>query len=206
MNIENKLSQLENELSTLVRDFRRIGEILKTIRDERLYRDGYSSFEDYCSKRWHFTRQRADQFISAYRLDDELGGCLENESQARTLLGLPDSESRQKVSAEAKALVCRTGKPYGAVLKACAANHALCISNKAPAKQKDEKVLKKLQALFVELNADAAWAFHVWTLDYLKETGVYAPSATAVVIDVGIANEIDADNAAGVIFGEATHE
>ncbi len=39
------------------------GKALKIIRDERLYRGAYTTFDNYLSARWKFTRQRAGQLI-----------------------------------------------------------------------------------------------------------------------------------------------
>lgn len=40
-----------------------IGKGLRKIRDQRLYREEFDTFERYCKVRWGFTRSRADQYI-----------------------------------------------------------------------------------------------------------------------------------------------
>lgn len=41
---------------------------LAVIRDERLYKSQFHSFEEYCQKRWDITRRRADQKIAFHKL------------------------------------------------------------------------------------------------------------------------------------------
>lgn len=41
------------------------GQALVRIRDAKLYKGRYQTFERYCQKRWGFTRQRADQLMAA---------------------------------------------------------------------------------------------------------------------------------------------
>ena len=37
---------------------------LEIIRDKRLYRKDYGTFEEYCQKKWDFSRRHADKMIS----------------------------------------------------------------------------------------------------------------------------------------------
>jgi hypothetical protein len=158
--ITETLHELEQELEGLVRDFRRIGEILKTIRNERLYRDAYSSFDDYCKKRWNFTRQRAHQFIEAYDVDREVGGVLENEFQARSLLRLKDPDIRQQVVRRAREQTEEDGRNVFAKALNCAANAVLEKIESKAARQKF--LVRKIQELFLELDDDSRAAFLFW--------------------------------------------
>ena len=45
---------------------------LLAIRDERLYRSEFATFEDYCQKRWGFTRRYADQVIGSAEATKQL--------------------------------------------------------------------------------------------------------------------------------------
>lgn len=47
------------------RAFVETADALTVIRDQRLYRETHSTFDAYCQDRWSFTRQRAQQVISA---------------------------------------------------------------------------------------------------------------------------------------------
>ena len=77
--------------------FFEVGAALIAIRDERLYRAEYPSFEGYVAVRWGFTRQRAYQLISAAVVADNLSAVKPkgfNERQARALAPLSPDEQR----------------------------------------------------------------------------------------------------------------
>lgn len=73
----------------------KVGEALRTIRDDRLYLLDYASFEEYCLKKWNYTDSRARQFIAAAKVHIEIEGVtgvtLSNEQQARAANSLPAS-------------------------------------------------------------------------------------------------------------------
>ena len=62
------------------------------IRESRLYRNGYETFEDYCRDRWDMTHQHADRLIASSNVIENLTpiGVIQpvNESQARPLTRL----------------------------------------------------------------------------------------------------------------------
>ncbi|HEV7925249.1 MAG TPA: hypothetical protein VGR14_07840 [Verrucomicrobiae bacterium] len=71
--------------------FVEVGRALSTIRDKRLYRDRYGTFEGYCRKKWEFSRTHAYRMIEAAAVDavlSPIGVKLHSESQARPLAGL----------------------------------------------------------------------------------------------------------------------
>lgn len=45
--------------------FIEVGEALMTIRDKRLYRAEFSTFEEYCRRRWGFSKSSANRYIAA---------------------------------------------------------------------------------------------------------------------------------------------
>lgn len=60
------LVSYETIIGRRLRDFVSVSHALRTIRDERLYREaGYRSFEAYCQERWGIERWRARQMIEA---------------------------------------------------------------------------------------------------------------------------------------------
>ena len=86
------LNQLEKEIDRDLRAFVRVGQALKRICDERLYRATHATFEAYVSERWPFERQyayrtiRAAEVVSALSPIGDKGMPLpETESQAREL-------------------------------------------------------------------------------------------------------------------------
>ena len=50
----------------LERSFLEVGMTLKEIRDKRLYRQQYDTFEEYCARRWELSRPRSYQLCEAW--------------------------------------------------------------------------------------------------------------------------------------------
>ncbi|HUY25672.1 MAG TPA: hypothetical protein VMV09_10285, partial [Candidatus Saccharimonadales bacterium] len=67
-----RLGACEKVIERGLASFVEVGEALLTIRDNRLYRSSFSTFEDYCKDRWGITRQRAHQLIDAYEVVEAL--------------------------------------------------------------------------------------------------------------------------------------
>lgn len=66
---KQRLRACERVLTEHMEEFVRVGLALKEIRDERLYKeDGFSRFEDYCRKKWAWSRDYADRVISSAEL------------------------------------------------------------------------------------------------------------------------------------------
>jgi len=74
------------------------GKALHVIRDGRLYRAEFATFDDYCDRRWQMTRRQADRLIRAWPLAEILspiGGRALNELQVRELLPLASDAGDQ---------------------------------------------------------------------------------------------------------------
>jgi hypothetical protein len=76
-----------------------VGLALAEIRDGRLYRNDFSSFEDYCATRWEFKRGKANYLIAAARICRQISETPglpqpDRESQLRPLfaVSLEDAE------------------------------------------------------------------------------------------------------------------
>lgn len=84
------LAVCEAALDNLRRAFIAAGKALQVIRDSRLYRAGYATFEDYVEERWDIGRQYAYRLIAAWPLAERLSpiGDTLTESQVRELLPL----------------------------------------------------------------------------------------------------------------------
>lgn len=116
-----RLVQLEYAIKVGVEGFRLAGEALREIRDTKLYKQ-YGTFEQYCEKKWKFTKTRAYQLMDAEKTVNNLltaginpEALPVNEAQVRALSALP--EDRQvEVWSEAKA----AGKVTAARIKAIA--------------------------------------------------------------------------------------
>lgn len=112
------LSYCEEVIERGLRSFTEVGLALMTIRDGRLYRASYPTFEAYCANRWGFSRVRAHQLIEGADITRALTAVNSpapvNEAQARELNGL-----EPEVAAEVmrQAIDATDGKPTAPVLR-----------------------------------------------------------------------------------------
>lgn len=67
------------------------------IRDNRLYREIYGTFEEYCKEKWNISRPRAYQLIKGAEVQENLSTIVDikNEAQTRPLTKLPPDEQRE---------------------------------------------------------------------------------------------------------------
>jgi hypothetical protein len=86
------LATCEAALDNLRVAFWAAGKALQAIRDARLYRYGYDTFEDYVEQRWDVRRAQAYRLIAAWPLAERLSpiGDKITESQIRELLPVSD--------------------------------------------------------------------------------------------------------------------
>lgn len=98
---QNEKQQLEKHESTISRGlctFFEVGAALLAIREGRLYREAYGTFENYCQRRWDFSRVRAHQLIDAAETRTLLTGVNKdvplpsNEAQTRPLVSVPEDD------------------------------------------------------------------------------------------------------------------
>ena len=98
---KGELQRHEQVIERGLKTFVDVGSALMAIRDSRLYREKYSTFEDYCRERWGFTRQSANRYIGAAEAVrniemEPIGSILpQTESQARPLTSLPPEQQRE---------------------------------------------------------------------------------------------------------------
>lgn len=90
---EVELSCHEAVIERGLKTFVDVGQALLAIRDARLYRAQFGTFEDYCRERWGWQRNYANKLISAAETVDRLGTIVPilpaTESQVRPLTQLP---------------------------------------------------------------------------------------------------------------------
>ena len=115
------LERCESVIRRGLKSFVEVGRSLMTIRDKRLYRPAYSSFEAYCRNKWDLSRPYAYKLIAGSRVVDELSAedeiaiLPENANQVRKLSPLSKDEritAWKKVIEESK----RIGEPITAAL------------------------------------------------------------------------------------------
>ena len=102
------LESLEEVIESGVESYLATGSALKEIRDQRLYREGFKSFDAYVKSRWCFQRDYADKLIDSSETKQKVhtmvgssgADKIQNERQLRELKSVPD-ESLAKVIAKA---------------------------------------------------------------------------------------------------------
>ncbi len=131
------------------------GQALQRIRDDRLYRELFPDFDGYSLEKWGFSRSTADRLILAwtrYELLAPIGVKLENESQARALLGLTDE---QTIAAGKLALRIAGGKKLTARHFLMAAEQVRPPSKSGPVTPKATNASSKSVALVLTLVSQA---------------------------------------------------
>ncbi len=88
------LAELEIVIANGLQTFVDVGQALLEIRDRRLYRECYKTFDDYCRERWGWSRSYAHRHIQGAQVARLLpiGDKPGNEAQARELVPLLDDE------------------------------------------------------------------------------------------------------------------
>jgi hypothetical protein len=68
-----ELALCERLIERGMETFIEVGNALAIVRDKKLYRDRYATWDDYCQQRWHFTARRARQLCAAAETMRSLG-------------------------------------------------------------------------------------------------------------------------------------
>jgi len=95
---KNELCQHEAVIEQGLKTFVDVGNALLAIRDKRLYRQDFGTFEDYCQDRWGMVRRQADRLIAAAETAENLrpiGLIPQSESVIRPLTRLDPDQQRQ---------------------------------------------------------------------------------------------------------------
>jgi hypothetical protein len=114
-----ELGQCEEIIARGLHTFVEVGTALLKIRDGRLYRIGFDTFEVYCQERWQMTKSRANQLVDAARVVENLATIVvtpSNEAQARPLTSLAPEQQREAWSYAVE--TAPNGKPTAADVKA----------------------------------------------------------------------------------------
>lgn len=104
----DRLAACEATIERGFQTFAEVGTALLEIRDTRLYRSEFGTFEDYCQQRWNMGRRRAYQLIEAADVVQHVaqieGAPLPmNSRQAAELVGLPAETAAAVMTAAAEA-------------------------------------------------------------------------------------------------------
>lgn len=117
IDIPSTLAECERVIERGLKTFIDVGVALVTVRDGKLYRASYPTFEAYCQNRWSISRTRAYELISASEVTRQLSAIADtpqpaNEGQARALGGLEPQQA-----AEVMTKAADTGKVTAATIK-----------------------------------------------------------------------------------------
>ncbi|NJL06778.1 MAG: hypothetical protein HC911_18135 [Chloroflexaceae bacterium] len=69
----DQLADYEARIARGLETFLDVGEALAGVRDSKLYREEFASFEAYCERRWQLGRRRAYQLMDAAAVAGEMG-------------------------------------------------------------------------------------------------------------------------------------
>src|ERR1035437_3525591 len=113
------LEKAERKIVTVLKSFLEVGLALKEIRDKRLYRQQYDTFEEYCIRRWDFSRIRAYQICAASEVVADLSTVVNiplpgNEAQARPMACLKMAKHRRRAWRMALKMAAAEGRPVTA--------------------------------------------------------------------------------------------
>ncbi len=134
----SRLFQLEETIRQGLNTFVDVGNALLEIRDKRLYRQDYSTFEDYCNKQWNMARRTAYQLIDAAEVVENVRNCAQilptNESQARPLASL---EPEEQVEAWKRVI---TSTPEGKITAAIVLKAAKEVEREKRADRRQDRI------------------------------------------------------------------
>jgi hypothetical protein len=112
------LAQLEGVIERGMNTFIEVGAALYAIRDQRLHRADFETFESYCQQRWGFSDSRARQLIGAAQTVTNVTAAglpaPANEGQARALSRVPESE---RIEVWQETVERTDGKPTAAAVR-----------------------------------------------------------------------------------------
>ena len=90
---KEELERLEGIIQKNIESFYEVGMALMKIRDQKYYHDvlGFQTFEEYCRKRWDYSRRNAYYLMDAAAVVENVNNCSQKpvtESQVRLLARL----------------------------------------------------------------------------------------------------------------------
>lgn len=119
---QSRLEELEVVIERGQQTFIDVGLALAEIRDSKLYRQGFATFEDYCKERWGWERRRAYELIASSEAvasmcsTEHILPPVSNERQARELAKIKDPELRADIWQQANEIAVATQQKVTAKL------------------------------------------------------------------------------------------
>jgi hypothetical protein len=154
-----RLIALEKTIERGTQTFVEVGLALAEIRDSKLYRCDYDSFEMYCSEKWGWKRRYAYNLIEAagvvQSLPENVRHGAQTERQARALAQV-EPDQRAEVLEQAQAAAESEGRPLA----------ARDIAALTPQAIRDQQLAARLLPQF---ESGAAEPAHIQTLDETQD-------------------------------------
>jgi hypothetical protein len=157
----HELERCEVVIKQGLQTFIEVGEALFIIRDKRLYRISFKTFEDYCVGRWAFGRNYVNKLIEASEVISNLGTMVpilpQSERQTRPLTSLEpeiqkevwkevvkqSEETRQPITAAKVQSVVNDWKPVNQEIKEIKSEPMFAISTPEELLKKAKEVAKE---------------------------------------------------------------
>lgn len=140
--IHVRLAECEKVIERGLNTFVEVGNAIREIRDERLYRESFATFEEYCQTKWGWSRVHAHRHIEAANTAELLpiGNRPANEAQARELAPLAKEDPDR--AREVFTLALQDAAERGVKLTAQDVKQA--VSAVVKRKEKDERQKERL--------------------------------------------------------------
>jgi N6-adenosine-specific RNA methylase IME4/uncharacterized protein YoaH (UPF0181 family) len=170
----DRKAQLEATIERGMQTFVEVGLALMEIRDGRLYRAEYSTFEEYCNQRWGWGRNYTNKLIASAEVVENLGTIVPilpaTESQARPLAALEPEQQRK-----AWERVLETA-PNGKITAAIVTQAAKEIRQERTDQRRQERIEKIVQ--IAHGNSDLAKTATLYPIVYVDPPWRYEYSPT----------------------------
>jgi hypothetical protein len=179
-----RLLKLEKIISRGKLSFIEVGEALEEIRDKKLYRAKYDTFEEYCLKKWGWTSSYGRRLLNANKVAKSVPmGTVSTERQARALAKV-EPENRASVIEKAKESGAVTAKSITAAAKT--AESTIELDNEGfPVPQQSMQYWKRRDEIQALLNALSEIRGRVTAAQTNKDLLWWEVNFSAVFADIG---------------------
>lgn len=170
---QRRLAKLEDVIRRGQQTFIEVGNALAEIRDSKLYRKQYSTFEAYCRDQWGWSRIQAHRFIKASGAAKMLpiGNKPTSEGQVRPLTKLATPEDQYEAWKRAHEIADDEGRAVtGEVV-------GRAVKEIQPKQKKSRVSMKDCEKVVAESHADKA-------ISWINEIDLKAPGAHAALLKV----------------------
>lgn len=150
---QSRLDECETVIERGLGTFVEVGTALAEIRDSRLYRHQFKTFEDYCRARWGFSRRHSNRLIEAAEVVEQLGPigpipAITNEAQTRAIAPV-----LREQGPEVAAQVLREAAEVGLTAKSIQETAARAVATRVRAERQRQQQAQKADALLADPKA-----------------------------------------------------